>query len=79
MQALLAQLPHPDVTVRLAVLEAIDRLCPNGCEAAIDAIDALGDAEEGRSSWNAIRAGAMAVRGRQRLRLQEREESERGL
>ena len=64
LAALVAQLDHANTPVRGDVLYAVDYVATGGSPEAVAEITRIGEAEEGRSSWNQIREVAMAVRAR---------------
>lgn len=64
VNALIEHIDHGDQYVRGDVLYAVDWVATSGSTAAVEAIDRVRAAEEGRSSWNQIKDLAMAVRAR---------------
>lgn len=67
--AVLPLIGHDDGEVRADALYVVDHLSVEGDRAIVDRIDAVREAEEGRSSWNQIKGLAMPVRGRQWARI----------
>jgi hypothetical protein len=68
IKALVQKLDHRDIKVRLAALQALDRIAVNGSEAAVDKIQKLRETEEGRSIWTQFRKQALPVQARLRTR-----------
>ncbi len=64
LTALIEHIDHANVPVRGDVLYAIDWVATEGSQAAVDEIQRVREAEEGRSSWNQIKELAMAVKAR---------------
>lgn len=64
LRALIAQIDHPEDTVRNDVFYAIDWLSPSGNAAAIAKINDLRSVEEGRAIWNRVKTIAMMTQAR---------------
>lgn len=62
-------LGHKDLEVRNEVLYAVDYMATDGSQVAVDKIDALQDAEEGRSIWSNFKREALPARARLAARL----------
>lgn len=66
--ALVEKLSHPDVSVRLSVVAALDRVATEGSQEAVDKIDELRETEEGRSVWTNFSREALPIQARLRAR-----------
>lgn len=64
ISALVAQLGHRDMTIRLAALRALDWVAIRGSRAAVERIDELGESEAGRAIWTQFAREAIPVQGR---------------
>lgn len=64
IQALIGQVGHREIAVRLDVLHALDAIAVDGSPAAVARIEELKTAEEGRAIWNRTGQNAMAVAAR---------------
>ncbi len=64
ISALVAQLGHRDIRVRLAALRALDRVAVHGSTAAVQRIAELRESEEGRAIWNSFAVEALPVQAR---------------
>jgi HEAT repeat protein len=62
--ALTSKIDHPKEMVRGDVLSALDYAAPKGAPAAVDKIEKLRKAEEGRASWNHIKERAIATQAK---------------
>ncbi len=72
IQQLTERLGHPEIEVRLAVIQALDAAAtPQNAEAiqgAVQKIDQLRETEEGRSIWNTFSREALPIQARLRHR-----------
>lgn len=66
--ALLPLFGHKDLEVRNEALYAVDYIATAGSKAAVEKIDAVEAAEDGRSSWNNFKREALPTRSRLKLR-----------
>lgn len=64
ISALVAQLGHREIQVRLAALRALDRIAVHGSAAAVQRIDELRASEEGRAIWSNFALEALPVQAR---------------
>ncbi len=64
LRALIAQIDHPEDTVRNDVLYAIDWLAPAGSAEAVAKINSVRRVEEGRAIWNRVKTIAMMTQAR---------------
>lgn len=67
--ALVGKLEDREIEVRLAAVAALDHVATHGDQAAIDKIEQLRDAEEGRAVWNQFSKEALPTQARLRARL----------
>ncbi len=64
VSALVAQLGHRDIEVRLAALRALDWIAVRGSRAAVQRIEELHQQEEGRAIWTQFAREAIPIRAR---------------
>ncbi|MEM6960356.1 MAG: HEAT repeat domain-containing protein, partial [Myxococcota bacterium] len=70
ISSLVSKLGDSSPEIRLAALAALDRVAVHGSQEAIDKIEELRVAEQGRSVWNVFGREALPVQARLRLRLE---------
>ena len=68
--ALVEQLDHSEVEVRLSAIHALDEIASEGSEAAVEKIEELRETEEGRAIWNNFAREALPIEARLRARAQ---------
>ena len=69
IDALVGQLSNEELGVRLAALLALDRVATNGSKVAVDKINELRKAEQGRAVWTGFRTEALPIQARLRSRI----------
>jgi HEAT repeat protein len=70
IDALVEQLDHSKIEVRLAAVAALDRIAVEGAPKAVAKIQDMREEEEGRSIWTQFRREALPIQARLRARAQ---------